>query len=135
MAIALTRDVSPEIVDCELTFLERSRIDPVKARLQHTAYRNALSELGLTNVNLPSSAGQPDAVFVEDPAVVLDEVAVVARLGARSRQAEAEEFSSVIGSYRPLRRIQAPGTLEGGDVLRIGKTLYVGLSSWTSRSG
>lgn len=74
-------------------------------------------------------------MFVEDPAVVVDEVAVMTRMGAESRRAESESLAVALARYRPVRWLREPATLEGGDVLRIGKTLYVGLSNRTNQAG
>ena len=85
-------------------------------------------------VNLPAKA-MADGVFVEDPAIIVDEIAIMTRMGSASRQIEVASFAEVVAKYRPLKHIQAPGTIEGGDVLRIGKTLFIGLSSRTNQSG
>jgi dimethylargininase len=84
---------------------------------------------------LPALPDLPDAVFVEDPAVVVDEVAVVTRMGAGSRRAESQSIADALANYRPLRSIDAPGTLEGGDVLQAGRTLFVGISHRTNPAG
>src|SRR5262249_45357117 len=81
------------------------------------------------------AAELPDAVFVEDTCVVLDEVAIVARPGAPSRRAEVTSMASLLEEYRPLRRIESPGTLDGGDVLRLGRVLFVGVSCRTNGEG
>src|SRR5262249_26721556 len=85
MRIALTRGVSPAIARCELTFLERQPIDYARAVAQHAAYERALSDLGLRVERIDADEGLPDCCFIEDAAVVLDEVAVVTRPGAPSR--------------------------------------------------
>ena len=135
MLIALTREVSPAIVHCELEFLERDPIDPVRAIEQHRQYRACLAELGANVVTLPAEPDLPDSVFVEDTAVVLDEIAVITRLGAASRRRESETVARGLIRYRELHHIVDPGTLEGGDVMRIGKTLYVGYSRRTNVAG
>lgn len=99
------------------------------------AYQDCLRRFGLQIVALPPEPDMPDAVFVEDTMVVVDEVGVLARPGLPSRQAEVASVAPVLERYRPLRRIVAPGTLEGGDVLRIDRTIYVGLSRRTNREG
>ena len=86
-------------------------------------------------VSLPAEPELPDSMFVEDPAVVVKEVAVMTRMGAASRRAESESLAEALARYRPLRWMREPATLEGGDVLRIGKTLYVGLSERTNQAG
>jgi len=120
---------------CELTHLERQPIDIVRAVAEHHAYQECLCELGLGVINLPAEPEYPDAMFVEDPAVVLDEVAIMARMGARSRRGEAELLERALAPYRELRRMQEPATLDGGDVLRAERTLYVGLSERTNAAG
>jgi dimethylargininase len=133
--IAITRDVSASIGDCALSFVQRSPIDTDRAIAQHAGYRQALVALGCRVVALPAQDALPDAVFVEDVALVLDEVAVVTRPGARSRRDEAESVAQVLAGYRPLLRIVAPGTLDGGDVLRVGRDVYVGQSARSNAEG
>jgi dimethylargininase len=135
MRIALTREVSPSIANCELEFLDRQPIDLALAEEQHRQYQSCLAELGMHVEELPAEPELPDSVFVEDPAIVLDEVAVITRMGALSRRGEHETLSRALGKYRELRCIEDPGTLEGGDVMRIGKTLYVGYSRRTNVAG
>jgi dimethylargininase len=135
MLTAITRRVSPALNRCELEYLERRPIDLAKAAAQHRAYEERLEALGVVVVSLPSEPDLPDSVFVEDPAVVLDEVAVIARMGAESRRPEAESLAEVLSRYRPLRRLCEPATLEGGDVMRIGRALYVGASRRTNAEG
>lgn len=135
MLRALTRQVSPTFVSCELTFLDRHLIDVAKAIEQHQAYEACLTEHGADVISLPADPRFPDSVFVEDPAIVLDEVAIVTRPGAESRRGETESIAQALSPFRELRHIRAPATLEGGDVVHIGKTLYVGLSRRTNREG
>lgn len=132
---AITRDVSPSINECELSFHRRQRIDVPKAIAQHEAYRDCLAELGARIVSLAAEPGLPDAVFVEDAAVVLDEIAVIAHMGAASRRPEIASLAEALAGYRPLKFMTAPATLDGGDVLRIGRSLFVGLSRRTNRQG
>jgi dimethylargininase len=132
---ALTRDVSPDMGACELSFVERSEIDAGLAHRQHLQYQSALADLGCTVLSLPALANQPDAVFVEDTALVLDEVAVMTRPGAASRRAEVPSIAETLARYRRLISITEPGTLEGGDILRSGKHIYVGLSARSNREG
>jgi dimethylargininase len=135
MLVAVTRAVSPTLADCELTHLPRDPIDVATAVAEHASYEEALRSLGATVVHAPPEPTLPDAVFVEDTALALDEVAVITRPGADSRRAEIESMARVLSAYKPLVRIQPPGTLDGGDVLRLGRRLYVGLSSRTNRAG
>lgn len=120
---------------CELTHLQRTAIDVLLAREQHHAYEQALRERGCRIETLPEEPELPDSVFVEDTAIVLDEVAVITRPGAASRRAETASIAAVLAKYRELVRIEDPGTLDGGDVLRVGRTLYVGTSSRSNASG
>lgn len=135
MLTAITRAVSPAINRCELGYLPRQEIDFSKATEQHRRYEARLRELGIAVVSLPAEPELPDSMFVEDPAVVVNEIAVIARMGAASRRAESESLAEALARYRPLRWLQEPATLEGGDVLRIGRTLYVGLSQRTNLAG
>ena len=135
MLIAITREVSPRITECELTHLTRKPIDLKRAQRQHRQYEALLEELGCKLIRLPAESALPDSVFVEDTAVVLDELAVITRPGAESRRAETASVANVLKQYRKLFYIDPPGTLDGGDVLRVGKKLYVGLSKRSNREG
>lgn len=133
--IALTREISPEIVNCELTHLEREPIDFSLAAHQHTQYEQTLTSLGCTSQRLHALPDNADSVFVEDTAVVLRELAVIAMPGARSRRNEVTSVADALSAYRTLAFIESPGTLDGGDVLVIGSTIYVGDSTRTNREG
>jgi len=135
MLTAITRAVSAEINNCELGFLPRRPIDVDNAVAQHRAYEACLRELGVEVISLPAEPGLPDCMFVEDPAVVVEQIAVMTRMGAESRRREAERLSTMLARFRPLKWIREPATLEGGDVLRLGSTLYVGLSGRTNQAG
>ncbi|HET8897486.1 MAG TPA: dimethylargininase [Rhodanobacteraceae bacterium] len=126
MRHALVRAVSPRLADCELSFVARRRIDVEVATVQHAAYVAALEALACHVVRLPALADYPDSVFVEDTALVLDELAVILRPGAVSRQGECDSIAAALAPFRPLHRIDAPATLDGGDILQLGRTLYVG---------
>jgi dimethylargininase len=133
--IALTRAVPPTIVACELTHLSREPIDVMRAMAQHRRYEHALATLGCRVVRVPAAPELPDSVFVEDIAVVLPGIAIMANPGAPSRRAEIASIEQTLRAYRPLARIEAPGTLDGGDVLRIGRRLLVGRSTRTNADG
>jgi dimethylargininase len=135
MLMAVTRDVSPAMNLCELSYLERVAIDVAKAAGQHRQYEECLRATGAEVICLPAEPDLPDSVFVEDPAVVVDEVAILTRPGAESRRREGESLAKKVARFRPLRWIQEPATLEGGDVMRAGKTLYVGASARTNAAG
>jgi len=128
MLTAITRAVSTSINQCELTNLVRIPIDMERATTQHQEYEETLKLLGVEVHSLPAEPDLPDAVFVEDVAIVLDECALLTRPGADSRRPEVESVGLALAPYRRLFTIQAPGTMDGGDVLTIGKTIYVGLS-------
>jgi dimethylargininase len=130
--IALTREISPALASCELTHLPRVPIDVAQARAQHREYEQALVEAGCHVERLPSGADMPDSVFVEDIAIVFDEVAIVTRPGAESRRREVPAVAEALKKYRSLCDIAAPGTLDGGDVLVVGRRVYVGLSTRTN---
>ena len=135
MLTAVTRKVSSALANCELSFIERQPIDIEKARAQHHAYEELLSKLGARVVSLPEEAELPDAMFVEDPAVVLDEVAVICPLGTESRRKEAVTIAAALEQFRKLAYVKLPGTLEGGDVLRAGRKLFVGLTARSNPEG
>ena len=128
MKIAITREVPRSIVDCELTHLARTPIDVTRARAQHEQYRAALRALGLEVLSLPEEPDLPDSVFVEDAAIVLDEVAALTNPGASSRKPEVDSVARALEPHRPLLRVAPPATLDGGDVLTVGKAIYVGLT-------
>jgi dimethylargininase len=135
MLTAITREVSASISDCELSFHARQPIDVAKAIVQHKAYQDCLAELGVRIVSLPAELELPDAVFVEDPVVVVDEVAVISIMGAPSRRPEARTLTDALSRYRPLKFLREPATLDGGDVLRVGRRVFAGLSQRTNREG
>jgi dimethylargininase len=129
--IAFTRPVPDSVMDCELTHIARAPIDVANARRQHTEYQQALRSLGCEVRELPALHDHPDSVFIEDTALVFDECAVITRPGAESRRGETAGVAEALKPYRRLYHIEAPGTLDGGDVLRVGKRVYVGDSSPT----
>lgn len=134
MTIAITRQVSPRICECEITHIERTPIDLDLARAQHREYVQALKALACEVIELPAESDLPDSVFVEDTAFILPELAVITRPGADSRKPESE---SIIQTLAPLIRyvqLQAPATLDGGDVLVFGKQIYVGLSTRSNQA-
>lgn len=136
MLVAITREVSPSLGDCQLTHVARTPIDVKRAEAQHRAYQRALAALGCRVLTLEAEPSMPDAVFVEDVAIVLDEVAVMTRPGAESRRGEGASVAELLARYRPLRHVEAPGTIDGGDVLRIiGHTIHVGQSGRSNAEG
>ena len=135
MDIALTREIPRSLVRCELTHRPREPIDHAAAVAQHDAYCAALQSLGLDVVRLPADEAYPDCCFVEDTAIVLDEVAVLCSPGVPSRRGEVLTVARALARYRPLVRIEQPATLEGGDVLQLGRSLFVGCSARTNPAG
>lgn len=129
MDIAFTRAISPLLPQCELTHLDREPIDVDRAAAEHRSYEAALRALGLEVRRVAPAPAHPDGVFVEDAAVVLDEVAVLTRPGAESRRGEVESLAEALAPFRPLARMSAPATLDGGDVLVDGRTLFVGATA------
>src|SRR5215208_6962228 len=129
MVIAITREISPRFNECEVTHIERTPIDLNTARVQHHAYVNTLKELGCDVLELPAEDDLPDSVFVEDTAFILPEVAVITRPGADSRKPETESIMRALSPYIKLVHVREPATVDGGDVLVLGKKIYVGLSS------
>lgn len=126
--IAITRDVSPSIDRAEVTHVQRVPIDYDRAREQHEQYRALLAFLGCEVLSLPGDAAFPDCVFIEDTAIVLDDLAVITRPGAESRRGEIDVVAEALEAYRPLARITAPATIDGGDVLVLDHRIYVGRS-------
>lgn len=131
--IAITRPISPRMADCELTHIDRQPIDIALAEKQHEEYVDALRRLGCEIVLAEELPFYPDSVFVEDCAVVVPELAIITRPGAESRRDEVFSIADALAPYREnIYYIEAPGQLDGGDVLRIGKQIWVGLSGRTN---
>ncbi|HLI17806.1 MAG TPA: dimethylargininase [Rhodanobacteraceae bacterium] len=133
--IAITRAISRAMQHCELSHLPRRPIDLGLARRQHAAYEAALCEAGCEVRQLPEQPDQPDSVFVEDTVIVLDEVAVAARPGAPSRRGEVESMAAMLADWRKVLWIEPPGTLDGGDVLKLGRVLHVGTTARSNSDG
>lgn len=134
MKRAFTRAVSPRLAECQLTHLQRAPINAARAAEQHAAYERALADAGFEIVRLPELADDPDAVFVEDTALLLGEHAVITRPGAASRVGEIHSTAAGLSDGFEIHRIER-GHIDGGDVLRIGRRLYVGLSTRTDADG
>ncbi|MDX1583880.1 MAG: dimethylargininase, partial [Thermoanaerobaculia bacterium] len=132
---AIVRGVPKTIGEGLVEYLERRPIDQDLAEDEHAEYVRALAELGCRIIHLPPLDELPDSVFVEDTAVVVDEMAILTRPGAESRRAEVDSISPTLGEYRPLIRMKAPATLDGGDVLRVGRKIWVGSTSRTNAAG
>jgi dimethylargininase len=132
MSIAFTRAVSPRLAECETT--QAGRVDVAKAVAQHEAYEAALAEAGLEVRRLAALDDFPDGVFVEDTALLLGEHAVILRPGAASRSGETDSTAEGLTGHHTVHRLDG-GHVDGGDVLRIGRTLYVGISTRTDLKG
>src|SRR4051812_15652349 len=132
---ALTRGVSANMAACELTYRLREEIDHVKAETQLRHYCELLRQWNVDLMTVPGSPSHPDCCFVQDTAVVLDEVCVVASMGAVKRRGETDDVERLLSGYRTLRRIFLPATLDGGDVVQVGRRLFVGLSTRTNLQG
>ena len=135
MLTAITRAVSPSIVHCELSFIDRQPIDLARAQKQHHGYEKMLEKLGARVISLPAEPELPDSMFVEDPAIVRDELAVTLPLGTETRRREAASLARALAKFRKIEYVSLPGTLEGGDVLRIGRKLFVGLTKRSNAEG
>lgn len=135
MLIAITRAVSPSLVNCELSYIPRLPIDLQIAQSQHRAYEQLLEKLGARVLSLPAAPALPDSMFVEDPAIVLNELAIIFPLGTESRRPEAASLAQAISKFRKLAHVTLPGTIEGGDILRIGRKLFVGLTKRSNAEG
>ena len=132
MYLAYTRAVSPTIADCELTHLPRVPVEVGSAIREHAAYEQTLRRLGAQVRRLMPLPRLPDAVFVEDTAVVLDELAIITRPGAESRRGERRSVAETLAAHRSIEVIEEPATLDGGDVLVDGERVYVGRSRRTN---
>lgn len=135
MLVALTHIVSPLIEDCELTYLKRERVDYERAVEQHAAYCKTLERCGAKVVRLTANAAFPDSCFVEDTAIVTDDLAIVTSMGALSRRDETSGVEKEIAKYRTVERVTLPATIEGGDCLQAGKNVFIGVSCRTNREG
>ena len=129
MTLAIVRAVPDSINECQLTHRGREGIDLGLARRQHEEYVRALEELGAQIRELAPMHDAPDSVFVEDAAVVLDEVAIITRPGAPSRRTEVPTVAELLGEYRTCEHIREPALLDGGDVVVLGRRVFVGRSS------
>ena len=135
MLMAITHLPSPNLQNCELTFLESEAINIEKANEQHKNYCALLERCGANVIVLSENIALPDSVFVEDPIIVFDEVGVLTSMGVESRRAESEYMGKIFSKYRKIERITLPAKIEGGDVLKVGKKIFVGESKRTNKEG
>jgi dimethylargininase len=135
MLRALTHKVSPKIAECEVTFIDRSPIDLHLAVRQHDHYCDVLKKLDVIVKELSENESYPDSCFVEDTAIVVDELAIICSMGVSSRRGEPMLIERELSEYREIAHISLPATIEGGDVLRIGKKIFIGQSSRTNLEG
>jgi dimethylargininase len=133
--VAITHVPSPNMQQYERTYVGGDVIDFDLALEQHAGYQDALRFCGAEVVTLTVNSALPDCVFVEDAAIVLDEVAVMMSMGAESRRPEPAGLEPEIAKYRPIERVALPGTIDGGDVVRSGRALFVGESPRTNAEG
>lgn len=134
--VALVRRPGPRLAEGIVTHIDRSPVDVDLARRQHDGYVSALSSHGWRVQEVPPADDCPDAVFVEDTVVVCGNLAVVARPGAPVRRPETDAVEATVRDLGlAAARIEPPGTLDGGDVLQIGSTVYVGRSGRTDADG
>lgn len=134
MPQAITRDIPQSLPQCQLTHIDREPIDVDRAAWQHRQYLDWLGAAGVDVTMLPAEASMPDSAFVEDCAVVLDQLALVPQMGAAARRPETAAIEKELAKYRPIRRLDANCTLDGGDVLTIGRSVYVGISKRTTET-
>lgn len=135
MLTIITHLPSPSLEKCELTFLDAKPIDMQKAQKEHLAYCEMLRECGGEIITLKDNIDLPDSVFVEDPIIVFDEVAILTSMGVESRRKESDSMEKIFSKYRKIEHIKLPSQIEGGDVLKIGKNIYVGKSARTNAQG
>jgi dimethylargininase len=130
--VALVRPPAPSLPQGERSYIGREPIDFTLAQIQYRRYVQAVHDAGAEIVEVPAAPDLPDSVFIEDTALVLDPLAVIARSGAESRRAEAPAVAAVLERYRQVEYTPAPATFDAGDILTIGKTVYVGRSARTN---
>jgi dimethylargininase len=134
--LAIVRPPSPQLADGLVTHIDRLPVDVGAARRQWQAYVDVLAGNGWQVIEAPSADSCPDGVFVEDTAVVFGDLAVCTRPGAPSRRAEVDTIEPLLAAAGlHVHRIIAPGTLDGGDVLKVGRTAYVGRGARTNDDG
>ncbi|HLD35256.1 MAG TPA: arginine deiminase family protein [Planctomycetota bacterium] len=131
---AIVRDVARTYDECIKPNKPTKPINVLLAQAQHRAYCQALKNLGLKLIKIEADNRFPDCCFVEDPAIVIGDTAIISRMGVKSRRGEEKAVRQTLARYKTIRWIKLPGTIEGGDVLKIGKKIYIGLSERTNLS-
>ena len=134
MPLAITRAISPRFNECEITHIDRTPIDLEIANTQHTQYVNTLKQLGCDILELPAEPELPDSVFVEDTAFILPQAAIITRPGADSRKPETESIIQALSPHIKTLRVREPATLDGGDVLVMGKKIFIGISTRSNQN-
>ncbi|MFO7299957.1 MAG: arginine deiminase family protein [Actinomycetes bacterium] len=134
MPRAFVREVPDSFVDA-LTMGERPVLDVARAREQHAAYRRMLEGAGYEVTVIPADENCPDCPFIEDTAVVLDGFAIATRPGADTRKPEVGPVAEALSAFMPVHRITEPATIDGGDVMRVGKDVFIGISARTDQEG
>jgi len=132
---AIVRDVSDTFQECVTSFHTKVQIDVALAKRQHRHYCNILSSLGLKLISIEADDILPDCCFTEDTAIVIDDLSIITYPGTPSRVRETIEIEKILSPLKTIVHINEPGTIEGGDVLKIGKKIYIGSSSRTNEEG
>ena len=134
--VALMRRPSPRLADGIVTHIARTPVDPVLAARQYTIYQETVASAGWRVHEVDPAPEYPDSVFVEDPLVVCEDLAVLTRSGAEARRGEVAGVEAAVRTLGlRVARIEEPGTLDGGDVLQVGETVYVGVGARTNEDG
>ncbi|MFH0760851.1 MAG: arginine deiminase family protein [Bacteroidota bacterium] len=132
---AIVRDVPNSFQKCVTTFHNKRKINVALAKQQHQQYCETLSSLGLKLIRIEADDTLPDCCFTEDTVIVFDVFAVITIPGAPSRIPETIEIEKTLSRLKTIVHITKPGTIEGGDVLRIGKKIFIGNSGRTNEEG
>lgn len=132
---AIVREIANTYNNCVVTFSDTPLIDVSLAKQQHNNYCNVLSQVGVDITKLEADDNLPDCCFVEDTAIIIEDIAIITYLGTESRVNETYEIEKSLKNYKKIYHINLPGTIEGGDVLKIDKKIYVGISQRTNIEG
>lgn len=132
---AIVRNIPNSFQQCITGFSGKFPIDVTLAQQQHEHYCHTLVDLGLKLVRIEADDYLPDCCFTEDTAIVTDGLGIISFPGTESRHAEIIEMEKALTTYKKIQHIAAPATIEGGDVLKIGKKLFIGHSARTNEEG